>query len=166
MNNLLGNYGKLPESARPAPKVKAEAEQYATLNQGGRAKMMLSMAPPSQRSNRGRPSKKNVTSSCIFWTRKVGPHKNPFIVHPESNAGCFHNMWSNPEWSWWYLQLKYEIYWKFLSYIQISLSLGHPRVTVARQSDLAPFTLGLNSSRSLFPLLSILPPAHIITNYL
>jgi hypothetical protein len=41
------------------------------------------------------------------------------------------------------------------------MHLGHPKVTVARQSDSAHFTLGLNSSkfcsRSLFPLLSILP---------
>jgi hypothetical protein len=39
--------------------------------------------------------------------------------------------------------------------------LGHPRVTVAHQSDWSLFTLGINSSqfcsRSLFPLLSILP---------
>jgi hypothetical protein len=38
---------------------------------------------------------------------------------------------------------------------------GHPRVTVVHQSDLALFALGLSSSqfcsRSLFPLLSILP---------
>jgi hypothetical protein len=39
--------------------------------------------------------------------------------------------------------------------------LGHPRVTVARQSDRDIFTFGLHSSqfcsRSLFPLLSIVP---------
>jgi hypothetical protein len=40
--------------------------------------------------------------------------------------------------------------------------LGHPRVTVACQSDWALFTLGLNNSsqfcsRPLFPQLSILP---------
>ncbi|XP_064645233.1 uncharacterized protein LOC135498758 isoform X3 [Lineus longissimus] len=66
MDNLLGNYGKLPQSARPAERVKPEASGNAALNRGGRAKMMLSMAPPSHRSARGRPSQKNVSSSCIF----------------------------------------------------------------------------------------------------
>jgi hypothetical protein len=63
-------------------------------------------------------------------------------------------------------------YWKdFIGMKTIEEHLGHPRVTVACQSNWALFTLGLplNSSQfcswSLFPLLSILPPAQIITNY-
>jgi hypothetical protein len=47
--------------------------------------------------------------------------------------------------------------------------LGHPRATVARQSDSTLITLGLNSSQFLLiviiPAIEHTPPAQIITNY-